>query len=305
MAGPTLMVAGAVFANTFIAQRLTDWLALDPHPTDHEEGLRRVAQVFVAIRECVQDLDHFYSNLKFKERAPDTQKKERTTKLVRSRGSKARGSQGAGQTQTSPYVPEDPLGRWVFPYRTEFKIGNQSFSLAYNRPLESQPKTTRALFIASMKSSSPSQADESVVVKFARRYCPAAHKLLAEMSLAPKLLYHEETAGVHFVVMELVEVMEATGEELKKPEHVRSLRTAVQALHGKGLVFGDLRGPNVLIVEDGVRLVDFDWSGEEGVVRYPSCISTKIEWPEGVKSEGKIKVEHDQEWFKWLTGTEL
>ena len=301
MAGPTLMVAGAVFANTFIAQRLTDRLALDPHPTDHDGGLRRVAQVFVAIRECIQDLDSFYSNLKFDQRKLDTHRKERVTKLTPSQGPRAQWSQGTGQT--AGYVPESPLGRWVFPYRTEFKFDDKAFSLAYDHPLEGRADATRCLLTASMQSSD--QAGELVVVKFARRYCPEAHKLLAEMSLAPKLLYHEDTVGVHFVVMEYAKATKVTGEELKKPEHVQSLRTAVQALHGNGLVFGDLRGPNILIVEDGVRLVDFDWSGKEGVVRYPSHISMEIEWPEGVKSGGKIEVEHDKEWFKRLTGTEL
>ena len=170
------------------------------------------------------------------------------------------------------------------------------------RSLEGGLKATGPLFTAFMKS--PEEVEKLVVVKFTRRYCPEAHKLLAKMSLAPQLFYHEETAGVHFVVMEHVKATEDTGEKLEKLEHIESLRTAVQALHGEGLVFGDLREPNILIVGDGVKLVGFDWSGKEGVARYPS-ISREIAWPEGVISRGKIKAEHDKEWFKKLTGAEL
>ena len=296
------MVAGAVFANNFIAQRLTDRFSLDPHPTDHEGAICQVAQAFVAVRECIQDLNAFYSDLKFTKREPDKVKKEQASlKLASSRGSSRSKSQGAGRV--ADYVPEYPLGRWVFPYRTEFKIGDKTFSLAYDRPLESGVKTTRALFIASMKS--PEEEDKLVVVKFARIYCLDAHKLLADLSLAPQLFYHDHMVGVHFVVMEYVEATQVTGEKLKQTEHIESLRRAVQALHDKGLVFGDLRRPNILSAGDSVKIVDFDWSGEEGVVHYPSRISKEIAWPEGVESLGKIEANHDKEWFKELTGTEL
>ena len=293
------MVAGAVFANNFIAQRFTDWLALEPHPTDHERGLRQVAQVFVALQECIRDLETFYNNLKFDEKGPDTGERE----WVRTPASGPT-TESQGVSQTVECVPKDPLGRWVLPYRTGFEDNGKSFSLTYNRPLESGVKTTRALFIASMKSLGEGFGT-SVVVKFARRYCPGAHRLLAKMSLAPQLIHHECTAGVHFVVMEHIKATQDTGKTLNKTGHAESLRRAVQALHGEGLVFGDLRGPNILIVGDGVKLVDFDWSGNEGVVHYPSHLSKAIEWPRGVESDGKIKAEHDKEWFKRLTGTEL
>ena len=87
--------------------------------------------------------------------------------------------------------------------------------------------------------------------------------------------------------------------------HIDQLRQAVRALHDRGLVFGDLREPNVMITKESLKLVDFDWSGRQGEVRYPVDISRRIEWPEGVKGEGEIRPEHDKEWFKRLTGVEL
>ena len=40
--------------------------------------------------------------------------------------------------------------------------------------------------------------------------------------------------------------------------------------HGQGFVHGDLRDANILCGNDGiVKLVDFDWGGEQGKVSYP------------------------------------
>jgi len=41
------------------------------------------------------------------------------------------------------------------------------------------------------------------------------------------------------------------------------------------------------------------------MVHYPIDISRVIQWPEGARGGGGIKVEHDKEWFKQVTGTEL
>ena len=46
------------------------------------------------------------------------------------------------------------------------------------------------------------------------------------------------------------------------------IRRAMDLLHEKNLVFGDLRPPNILIKGDTALLVDFDWCGEEGKGKY-------------------------------------
>ena len=60
----------------------------------------------------------------------------------------------------------------------------------------------------------------------------------------------------------------------KSVETVRSaFRSALELSHSRGLVFGDLHPPNVMITKDGeVKL--FDWAGEEGQAKYPSLISS-------------------------------
>ena len=300
IAGPHLSVSGAVAANTFITQELTGYVSLGSHPTDPDGGLRRVAQILVTLGECIEDLTSFYCGLEFVPvRLPLTP--------VIQRPRSAGGSGAMSQDADPPlsYAAKSPL-EWIPPYRTEFVSEGKQFSLTYKGWLRVGGRTRRELFTASMD---PPFGDGLVIVKFTRRYGVEAHKTLAKLSLAPKLFYHEESVGVHFVVMEhlgsATELSDNLSEVEGGAEHIERLRQAVRALHDRGLVFGDLREPNIMIAEDGLKLVDFDWSGNQGEVRYPVGISRQIKWPEGVEGEGVIKFEHDREWFKQLTGTEL
>jgi hypothetical protein len=34
--------------------------------------------------------------------------------------------------------------------------------------------------------------------------------------------------------------------------------------------------------EFDVRILDFDWSGKQGVVKYPAFLNTSIKWPKGI-----------------------
>jgi len=61
---------------------------------------------------------------------------------------------------------------------------------------------------------------------------------------------------------------------IEKPDQERSkyqekLKAALRIIHDHDFVHGDVRGPNILVSEDDVNLVDFDHCGKEGVVRYP------------------------------------
>ena len=90
---------------------------------------------------------------------------------------------------------------------------------------------------------------------------------------------------------------------LTNPAHIASLRSAITTLHEHGLVFGDLRKPNVLLVGDGVVLVDFDWCGKEGEARYPSDILMldSLNWHGGVERGPLLAKEHDAHLFRCLT----
>jgi hypothetical protein len=56
--------------------------------------------------------------------------------------------------------------------------------------------------------------------------------------------------------------------------------------------------------EAGFMLVDFDWAGENGKVRYPININTTdVKRPKGAVDGEPITVEHDVEMLQYLLGT--
>ena len=119
---------------------------------------------------------------------------------------------------------------------------------------------------------------QRIVVKFTDRYNAKGHRLLAEHSFAPQLLYisSEDKDAGHFgyrvmVVMEFVDsqMAEDFNPVLSKPRSIWSavcndVKLAIETLHKADLVFGDLRTPNIMIVDGRGKLVDFDWCGREG-----------------------------------------
>ena len=132
---------------------------------------------------------------------------------------------------------------------------------------------------------------EDVVVKFSRsHYGTDVHSLLAKHGLAPQLKYTQVLPGNwHVVIMEKV-----TGVLLPASEQVNmALKDAVDKIHAQGYVHGDLRAQNILVVDDSIRILDFDWAGKEGEVRYPQELNTSCNWHSDVKPGGLIAKEHD------------
>jgi Crinkler effector protein N-terminal domain len=151
----------------------------------------------------------------------------------------------------------------------------------------------------------------NVVVKFCETYCEDAHRLLADHRFAPTL-HHcgKVSGGLWMVVMD----WEPSGNaaycfrhQLKLPDEVlKDVRDAVTILHNKGFVFGDLRWPNIVVVERKTgandqrtirgMLIDFDWAGKDGEVTYPHTINLlDIWWPHGVRGGRLIAKSHDLE----------
>ena len=87
----------------------------------------------------------------------------------------------------------------------------------------------------------------------------------------------------------------------------------MKLLHDAGMVHGDIRLENVMVanptgpeadsddnVEKRVRIVDFDWAGDEGTVRYPLHLSRAINWPAGVTDYAFILADDDDEMVRML-----
>ncbi|KAF9512706.1 hypothetical protein BS47DRAFT_1043884 [Hydnum rufescens UP504] len=72
---------------------------------------------------------------------------------------------------------------------------------------------------------------------------------------------------------------------------------AMNILHAKSIVFGDLRPPNIIITNEGKpMLIDFDWCGEDNSARYPPDLNdtADIRWHSGVARNGLMSIEHDK-----------
>jgi serine/threonine-protein kinase RIO1 len=80
------------------------------------------------------------------------------------------------------------------------------------------------------------------------------------------------------------------------PEDAREqVKAAIGKLHAKGLVFGDLRAPNVLFPGGKVCLIDFDWAGKMHEARHPHSLSTLVDWPASARvlKREPITASHD------------
>ncbi|KAF9777626.1 hypothetical protein BJ322DRAFT_1114857 [Thelephora terrestris] len=297
MPGPYIIVGGAVFADTIITQTLTDYISIIPRPNQNnrsplDDAAYRVANLFRALKECIGDLDTYYSRLvqtmSFP-RAPQSGTGASICPPV---------SAGAVRTLESSSL--------VGPHFTRYHdSGGKEVVLTYRARL--QPHfLAKAVFVAEAKSESRT---EQVVVKFAYTYNDEAHELLASAGHAPKLRHckFEPSVGMWVIVMDYVEGSGVKdGGVLEQTVHIESLRAALKKLHSRELAFGDLRPPNVLIVGEKVVLIDFDWCGEADQARYPSdIILQEGVWHREVQRGGLITQAHDEYHFQKLTSKAL
>ena len=140
-----------------------------------------------------------------------------------------------------------------------------------------------------------------VLIKFTHTYCAEAHKLLEEKRLSPRLYHVFESHNMKAIVMELLEgfrpidvYLSSVGEEQRARAKINCL-TALQVLHDNDYVHGDFRPCNILVLNDeSIRIVDFDWSGKVGDAKYPLFMNrAEIEWPDGAWDGQCIEKVHD------------
>ncbi|KAG8740820.1 hypothetical protein FRC10_003848 [Ceratobasidium sp. 414] len=263
VAGPWICILGAVFVEKVIVHPLTDFLWMGRESHD-EDRLCSLTRTFCALRQSIQGLNEYYLSLRKR--------------------------------------PDEDLQRF-FPYIRQFPAqDNQTVSFSYSAILAVNP--VRPVFLATTDSR------QYIVVKFVRHYNSVAHRALAAKDLAPKLLYDSEErqeCGMRMIVMEYVPAKNLHDYLFQKPQDdceaaklsiKTDLTAALQIVHEEGLVFGDLRKPNVLVVEKGTRvgamLIDFDWCSQHQTGRYPLGLNDAgITWADGVKRGGAMDQKHD------------
>jgi RIO-like serine/threonine protein kinase len=154
------------------------------------------------------------------------------------------------------------------------------------------------------------QDNRFIVVKFTPRYNADAHRALADRGLAPRLFHIGDiyqsisssrglSGAPYMVVMEHVPGSPAHELFWKGPlpsSVFTDVLAAVNALHEKDIIFGDLRRTNIMVHKKRAQIVDFDWCGRDGVDRYPHTLndSDEITWHPDVKRGSVMRKEHDR-----------
>ncbi|KAF5337703.1 hypothetical protein D9758_017346 [Tetrapyrgos nigripes] len=284
--GPNFVLLGAVWADRFIVQRLSDIICLAQASTSVDDHIYKAARFFSAIKLGINDLRAYYKDV-------------RTRKM-------------------EPLQPNTPHPRF-FPYPTKFKCRQSKETISFRYLNATDDDDSRNLvYLAQTQEPQP----RKLIVKFSDRYGYEAHQLLADAKHAPELFYcglldgesdvldSEKAKGrfrggagglytgpMRMIVMEYLEgknALQTPREEWPPTAHAH-VKATIDQLHEAGFVFGDLRLPNVIFADGDTKLIDFDWSGKEGDVFYPHGLSENAGWVEGVKSFRKIEKKHDLE----------
>ncbi|CUA74552.1 hypothetical protein RSOLAG22IIIB_11281 [Rhizoctonia solani] len=260
--GPWICVLGGImFGNQPVVQPLTPFFLVGNNPSSPKHA-NTVAKIFASLAESLSELGHFYRDVQ------------------RFRGTR------------NPAVHS--------PYIQQLIINRKRVDIEYQSLETPGEPVFRALARSEDGDVYP------IIVKFAQSYNATAHRLLAAMNLAPELLFISSEDPIEFKVAQRIMVVmkEAPYSDLSgtpPPNCVlQDVKRALDVLHKRNMVFGDLRSSNVLAVKDkqtyeitGGMLVDFDWCGTAGRATYPMDINMTMQWP-GVGPGLPLQLEHDE-----------
>lgn len=266
-AGPYYMVLGAVMTQELIVQPLTPYMRVVDMAND-QQHYTRIARTLMALVNGIKNLKQYWDGLPL---PPD------------------------GKVPTSRFCP----------WPTSFKSAEGvDVHFEYIKPLEQRLATV--VFLATRK-----DTDQLIVVKFTEvdGYGFEAHRLLAARNLAPQLLWYgkpRDISRLSMVVMEYIEgetLCSALERDCPPIGAKDQIQEALNILHEHGYVFGDLRCSNIMVTPKGdLKLIDFDWTGQDGVAKYPLRMSSGIDWAPGMGSMKVMKKEHDLAMLKKLFG---
>jgi Lipopolysaccharide kinase (Kdo/WaaP) family len=140
-----------------------------------------------------------------------------------------------------------------------------------------------------------------------RPYGVEVHAYLAARHMAPQLYGTSNVHGIASVVaMEYlsrregwVTLFDYRANEYARGHLLKRLEAILDYLGAAGMVHGDFRMANIMLKpgkEEEAVLVDFDWAGEAGKVRYPVTRSNGLGYPG--QAGGFIGVEDDRRFYE-------
>lgn len=267
VAGPYISFGGAILVDAFTVESFTDYIYLGGNPFA-QERIIQLARIFVVLSQALLSLKRFYQELKLK---------------------------------PTPDLPR------LFPCPTYFSDRmpqtKLTFTARFNYEGRESDDYRRSLFRGTY-------GDKEVLIKFCARYGGDGHRIVAEKRHAPELFFCEQIqGGVTMVIMKFIAGQDAYYRFKNfdlPPSILDDVKSAIEVLHGVGLVFGDLRRPNIIIDkltgQERALLIDFEWVGQDGQARYPALLNDSgvIRWANGVQPHAIMKQEHDLEMINKL-----
>ncbi|KAJ3782759.1 hypothetical protein GGU10DRAFT_297341 [Lentinula aff. detonsa] len=278
LAGPWLVIMGAVLTSRVITQRLSPYEWLGCSRVLDDDQVLQVARRLYALRLSIADLKEYYQNL------------------------------------PSPVVQPDHIHPRFCPCIKSFSLDGENVQFVYVQPLQRDPSSVTFKAIRSDTQSPIVIKFARRYGEDAHKWM--ADKRLAPKLLTCESL-GEKYGNLLLVVMEFVEgqtLHDAYDSTEPLPENVRyGVRKALDVLAQGDFVFGDLRRPNVMLenenedeeledpLEKRIRFIDFDWAGREGSdLRYPFHLASVVRKASGALENDPITRAHQDKMFENL-----
>ncbi|PBK86627.1 hypothetical protein ARMGADRAFT_1066525 [Armillaria gallica] len=237
LAGPWLIIAGAVFTSKVIVQRPTDYLWLGNSHANDDDHILRIAHILYSLQGSIKYLQSYYKNLK-----------------------------------PQSLEANKPHPRF-FPSITSYPSNGREINFTYTSPLELDD--TCMTFLATLGANlGQKKVVVKFVQRYgevAHRLLEELQLAPALLYAGPI-----DGCGVSFqmIVMEYIQgqtLVEAHPDGLLPIGIKKAIKTGLDTLHSKDFVYGDLRRQNIMVTDEDnrIRFIDFDWAGKVGEVSMP------------------------------------
>ncbi|KAF5352260.1 hypothetical protein D9757_012519 [Collybiopsis confluens] len=271
IAGPWLVVMGAVLTSRTIAQLLSPYEWLGYSRLFNDQQVYRIARPLYALRLSIAELHEYYARL------------------------------------ITPVVQPGHIHPRFCPSLTSFFSDKTEISFVYAHPFEQD--FTCVTFKAT-RTDTQQPIVIKFVRQYGQEahLLMAKHKMAPKLLSCTPL--GDQYDDLSLVAMEFIKgktLQDAYDPSQPLPDPVRrAIRAGLNLLNDDGFVFGDLRRPNIMLAdgeepaEERIRFIDFDWAGRDGESRYPFHLADVVCDPSGASEHDWIKREHQDNMFSHL-----